>query len=177
MDNQKWIKILDEKKKLDSERIITPVDENLPAYLVEGINQEASADEFLLVYDCSAFAEENTFSYERILELSMQYNDPYPVVVFKNWEHERKIYWGFYKQISTASKRKEFTTWFDGKFSIYVDGHDKVILEADDRGINYLEYPIAQKNDSSLYGRVYNLSFFELKSCLMLQVLTSSRKM
>lgn len=83
--------------------------------------------------------------------------------MFKNWEHERKIYWGFYKQISTASKRKEFTTWFDGKFSIYVDGHDKVILEADDRGINYLEYPIAQKNDSSLYGRVYNLSFFELK--------------
>lgn len=163
MDNQKWIKILDEKKKLDPERIITPVDESLPAYLVEGINQETSADEFLLVYDCSALTEENTFGYEKILELSIQHNDPYPVVVFKNWEHERKIYWSFYKKIPTANKRKEFTAWFDGKFSIYVDGHDKVVLEADDRGINYLEYPVAQKNDSSLYGRVYNLSFFELK--------------
>lgn len=71
MDNQKWIKILDEKKKLDPERIITPVDESLPAYLVEGINQETSADEFLLVYDCSALAEENTFGYEKILELSI----------------------------------------------------------------------------------------------------------
>ena len=114
MDNQKWIKILDEKKKLDPERIITPVDESLPAYLVEGINQETSADEFLMVYDCSAFAEENTFGYEKILELSIQHNDPYPVVVFKNWEHERKIYWSFYKKIPTANKRKEFTAWFDG---------------------------------------------------------------
>ena len=122
MDNQRWIKILDEKKNLDPDRIITQVDESLPAYLVEGINMETSADELLLVYDCSAPSTGDTFFYEKMLELSTQHNDPYPVVVFKNWEHERKIYWDFYKTLSTANKRKEFTTWFDGKFSIYVDG-------------------------------------------------------
>lgn len=163
MDNQRWIKILDEKKNLDPDRIITQVDESLPAYLVEGINMETSADELLLVYDCSAPLTGDTFFYEKMLELSTQHNDPYPVVVFKNWEHERKIYWDFYKTLSTANKRKEFTTWFDGKFSIYVDGQDKVFLEADDRGINYLEYPVIQEGASSLYGRVYNFSFFELK--------------
>lgn len=163
MDNQRWIKILDEKKNLDPDRIITPVDDSLPAYLVEGINMETSADEILLVYDCSVPSTEDTSFYEKILELSSQHNDPYPVVVFKNWEHERKIYWDFYKTLSTANKRKEFTAWFDGKFSIYVDSQDKVFLEVDDRGINYLEYPVVQTSTSSLYGRVYNLSFCELK--------------
>ena len=92
MDNQRWIKILDEKKKLDPDRIITQIDESLPAYLVEGINMETSADELLLVYDCSAHSTGDTFFYEKMLQLSTQHNDPYPVVVFKNWEHERKIY-------------------------------------------------------------------------------------
>ena len=42
MDNLRWLKILDEKKKLDPERIVAPIDENLPAYTVEGINTETS---------------------------------------------------------------------------------------------------------------------------------------
>ncbi len=163
MDNLRWIKILDEKKKLDSERMITPVEENLPAYLVEGINTETSADELLLVYDCSDISVSDTFFYERMLELSTEYNDPYPVVVFKNWEHERQIYRRFYDALKAADKRKKFTAWFDRKLSIYVDGKDKVFLETDDRGINYLEYPATQEDTSSLHGRIYNLSFFELK--------------
>ena len=163
MDNLRWIKILDEKKKLDSERMITPIDDNLPVYLVEGINTETSADEFLLVYDCSDISVSDTFFYERMLELSAEHNDPYPVVVFKNWEHERQVYWHFYNALLVADERKKFTTWFDRKFSIYVDGKGKVFLEADDRGINYLEYPVIQKESLSLHGRVYNLSFFELK--------------
>ena len=163
MDNLRWIKILDKKKNLDPERIITPVDENLPAYLVEGINTETSADEFLLVYDCSDISVSDTFFYERMLELSTAHNDPYPVVVFKNWEHERQTYWCFYNALQSADERKKFTAWFDRKFSIYVDGKDKVSLESDNRGINYLEYPVAKDGASPLYGRVYNLSFFELK--------------
>lgn len=163
MDNLRWIRILDEKKNLDSERIITPVDDTLPAYLVEGINTETSADELLLVYDCSDISVEDTFFYERMLELSTEHYDPYPVVVFKNWEHERQIYWHFYNALQAADKRKKFTAWFDRKLAIYVDSKGKVVLEADDRGINYLEYPVAQEEFSSLHGRVYNLSFFELK--------------
>lgn len=163
MDNLRWIKILDEKKKLDPERIVAPIDENLPAYTVEGINTETSADEFLLVYDCSDISASDTFFYKRMLELSATHNDPYPVVVFRNWEHERQIYRHFYNALRSADERKKFTAWFDRKFSIYVDGKDKVFLETDDRGINYLEYPVVKDESSSLYGRVYNLSFFELK--------------
>lgn len=163
MDNLRWIKILDKKRKLDSERVITMVDEELPAYLVEGINTETSADEFLLVYDCSASLETDGFFYTRVLELCEDKNDPYPVVVFKNWEHERQIYWHYCSTLRLAKERKDFTAWFDRKLSIYVDGETKVRLEADDCGINYLEYPVPPESSLSLHGRVYNLSFFELK--------------
>ena len=59
MDNLRWIKIIDKKKKLDPERVITLIDEELSAYLVEGINTETSADEYLLVYDCSSHSDEH----------------------------------------------------------------------------------------------------------------------
>ena len=163
MDNLRWIKIIDKKKKLDPERVITLIDEELSAYLVEGINTETSADEYLLVYDCSSHSETDEFFYTRVLELSEDRNDPYPVVIFKNWEHERQIYWRYYSALRSAKERKDFSVWFDRKLSIYIDGETKVRLEADDRGINYLEYPVDMKSGLSLHGRVYNLSFFELK--------------
>lgn len=164
MDNRRWLSILTEKKKLDSGCVVDPVDESLSAYLVEGINVETSADESLLVYDCSSISETDVFFYKKVLDLITKYNDPYPVVVFKNWEHERQIYWNHYDGLKTAAERKSFSAWYDKKLSIYVEGNLKVILEADDRGINYLEYPVKDDiHKSGLHGRVYNISFFELK--------------
>lgn len=164
MDNRRWLSILTEKKKLDSGRVVDPVDESLPAYLVEGINVETSADESLFVYDCSSISETDEFCYQKVLGLITKHNDPYPVVVFKNWEHERQIYWNHYDSLKTAAERKSFSAWYDKKLSIYVEGDSKVVLEADDRGINYLEYPVKDDiHKSGLHGRVYNISFFELK--------------
>lgn len=164
MDNNRWLTILIEKKKLDIGYEVNPIDDKLPIYLVEGINSETSADESLLVYDCSDLSELDNFNFVKVTNLITEYYDPYPVIIFKNWEHERQIYWNYYSSLKTATDRKSFSSWYDKKLSIYIDGSSKIVLSVDNRGINYLEYTTKNINHTpGLHGRVYNISFFELK--------------
>lgn len=163
MENSRWLHILVEKKKLDSGYEVSPAHEVHPFYFIEGVNAETSADESLLIYDCSTFLEKDSFEYNNFLDVSAKFNDPCPVVVFKNWEHERTIYWKYLDSLSTGPEKKSFTAWYDKKLSVYIDCCQKIIMETDDRGINYLEYSADKGEDNSLHGRVYNVSFFELK--------------
>lgn len=163
MENKCWIDILVEKMKLDSEYEIKKINDEWSFYLVEGINLENSQDEMLLVYDCSKMIESDTFHYIEMKEAIDKHNESYPVIVFRNWEHERCVYWKYYETLSMVEK-KSFTAWYDKKISIYVEEKTTVTLETDDKGINYLEYPVKKINyPVNLQGRVYNISFYELK--------------
>lgn len=163
MENKRWLDILMNKKKLDPDYEVTPIGQ-VPFYLVEGINAETSIDESLLVYDRTVFPADAGFCYQEMLEVLADLSDPYPVVVFRDWEHERQVYWEYHTSLEKASDKKEFSDWFDKKLSIYIDGNSRVCLETDDRGINYLEYPGKDMaHPPMLQGRVYNISFFELK--------------
>jgi len=164
MEITRWLDILTDKRNLDPDREVAPADVRHPFYLVEGINKDTSADESFLVYDYVSLGEDATFCYKEFLAAIEKSYEPYPVVVFKNWEHERQVYWKYYSELEKAADRKDFSDWFEKKISIYIDGREKVILETDDNGINYLEYPVNSIDaDKQLRGRIYNISFYEIK--------------
>ncbi len=163
MENKLWIDILLERKKMDPDYEITMINTDPEFYLLEGISRENSIDEMMLVYDCSAFSEKCTFAYDEMNRVNEEYCDAYPVVVFKNWEQERQIYSKYYETIK-GMERKNFSEWYEKKMAIYTQSVERIVLETDNEGINYLEYPVKDLDSKSvLRGRVYNVSFYELK--------------
>ena len=162
MQDYKWFGILKKRRNLDDDCDPTPVGEQGRFFLVEAINKDTSAEESLLIYDCASCQE--AFNYRGFLSALDSANDPYPVVVFKNWDQERRKYWAYYERLQTGGEKKTFSNWFDKKISIYTDCGEEVVLKTDSDGINYLEYPSRREGQVPLLnGRIYNLSFFELK--------------
>ena len=116
MRNKRWVDILITQRQLDPDCTIIPVEGKDDFYLVEGIDTKTSADESLLVYDCTVVdSDGGEFLYEEMLALIEQNYDPYPVLVFKDWEHERQLYWNYYNTLSKASDKKQFADWYKKK--------------------------------------------------------------
>lgn len=162
MLDHKWFRVLKNRRNLDDDCEPTPIGGQDRFFLVEAINKDTSVEESLLIYDCTSCQED--FDYPGFLSALESTNDPYPVAVFKNWDQERKKYWAYYEQLRTGAEKKVFSNWFDKKISIYTDCGEEIVLKTDSDGINYLEYP--SRCDGYvpfLNGRIYNLSFFELK--------------
>lgn len=166
MDDGRWISILLRQKNLDEDDKaydVQQISNEAPFFLMEAFDKESSADESFLVYDCSDFSDDDSFDAHTMEEFMAEHSDAYPVIVFRNWEHERKIFRKYYGNLKKASDRKAFSSWYDKKLSIYVESDATVIMEVEGQGINYLEYPETEPLEGVLHGKVYNVSFFELK--------------
>ena len=164
MKNKQWLDILIARRQLDPDCKVSPIEGKDGCYLVEGIDIKTSVDEFLLVCDCTSVSPgRDQFPYQDLLSVIEKNHDPYLVLVFNNWEHERQIYWSYYATLQKAVDKKQFTNWYGKKLSIYVDSSTDVILKVGDRGINYLKYPEGDGTATALRGKIYNVSFYELK--------------
>lgn len=162
MDIEIWLSLLIAKKNLEPHCVPSLVVGYTNVYLLESINIETSADETLLVYDCTQL--DSAFEYDEFLRALGEKDDaPQPIVVFKNWDQEREKYWKYYNTLEKASAKKAFSEWFEKKYSIYTECSGVVSLEIEDDGINYLEYKNGSDNSFTLKGHVYNVSFYELK--------------
>ncbi|MEG1060360.1 MAG: AIPR family protein [Oscillospiraceae bacterium] len=161
MNNSQWLEILISRKNLISDCLPTPLDNYNNLYLLETINKDTLNDEVMLI--CDSSHKGAIFDYNAIVSVTESLDiDVQPVIVFNNWEEERNTYWAYYDIQKKAVDRKNFSDWYEKKISIYTDCANSVELEIEDEGINYLEYS-NNSSDLKLSGRVYNISFFELK--------------
>ena len=170
MDDGRWISILLRQKNLDEDDKaydVQQISNEAPFFLMEAFDKESSADESFLVYDCSDFSDDDSFDAHTMEEFMAEHSDAYPVIVFRNWEHERKIFRKYYGNLKKASDRKAFSSWYDKKLSIYVESDATVIMEVEGQGINYLEYPETEPLEGGLHGKVYNVSFLRYGCALI----------
>ena len=163
MQNEKWIEILISQKGLDDNYESSSLDEDIPIFLIEGINKETSIEESLVVCDCSALANKKEFPYKQICDISNRYSASSLVLVFQNWEQSRNTFWEYNNSLKLGHDKCDFSNWFNSKLFIYLDSDQDIVLYADKDGINYLEYDGFSSNKETLHGHIYNLSFYELK--------------
>lgn len=130
------------------------------------IEVENDLEESYIIYDCS---EKNCkFDYKRYDQIMRREEGiSYPIMVFKNWECERQIRNEAYKRLNNATERKKLLEWFDRKTSHYTEIKERIKIDVEGNGENYLEYTNMLENPVSdeniLKGRIYNLAFSELK--------------
>lgn len=124
--------------------------------ILTGVNQEGIEERYS-IYDCSA--EKDKFvldDYKKMMDeeegISTQ------IIVFKDWEDERKKYWDIYDQVTKGKDKNLINQYFLKKVSIYTELKEIIALEVD-KDINYLEYI----PEGSLKGYIYNISIYELK--------------
>ena len=115
MENKRWLDNLSRLRNWEPECDATPVNPPHPFYLVEGLTIDNSETETLLVCDCTLLGDDDAFPYEDLRKCIDENNEPLPVIVFRNWDHERKVYWNFCAPLSLKEK-SEFTCWFEKKF-------------------------------------------------------------
>lgn len=135
-------------------------------WLIEG-EGESGIEEKYLVYNCSG--PEYSFDYGSYREMMEQYEDvSIPIIVFDNWDKEWDLREQAYQKLKKATDRKQLLNWFEKKISFYTELESFLSLEVESDGINYLEYQTDQWQEGvngqhELAGRVYNISFYELK--------------
>lgn len=155
-----WLQLLKNQRNLEIEEAgILRLKDNI--YAIDAVNIITGAEVYYLVYDCSNKSYIfNILDYKYYLEQNYGYQ---PVIIFRDWNHEREEYRKQIAAINKARERKAFEVWFSQKISLYSYISEEIIFEVDNQGINYLEYPPRKKDDLQLRGLIYNLSFYELK--------------
>lgn len=125
--------------------------------ILTGVNQEGIEERYS-IYDCSA--EKDKFvldDYKKMMDeeegISTQ------IIVFKDWEDERKKYWDIYDQVTKGKDKNLINQYFLKKVSIYTELKEIIALEVD-KDINYLEYI----PEGSLKGYIYNISIYIIKT-------------
>lgn len=163
MIDEKWLSILISQKGLDDSYESTRLHGKFPIFLVEGINQDTANEESLVVFDCSSLMDKERFPYEVICNICDKNSASSLVLIFKNWEQSRSIFWEHNDSLKTANEKYKFSNWFNSKLFIYLDSDHDITLHTDDDGINYVNYDGFEFGENTLHGHIYNLSFYELK--------------
>lgn len=155
----KFLENITEKMEID-ENSIEKIKERF--WKIEGNDFEDS----YVIYDCSK--EGDKFDYQEYAEMmNLEEGISYQIIVFRNWECEIELKKEVYKKLKNATERKNLLRWFDRKISYYTELEDSIKLEVEGYGENYLEYANCLNgpvhSQKIIKGRIYNLTFFELK--------------
>lgn len=155
----KFLENITEKMEID-ENSIEKIKERF--WKIEGNDFEDS----YVIYDCSK--EGDKFDYQEYAEMmNLEEGISYQIIVFRNWECEIELKKEVYKKLKNATERKNLLRWFDRKISYYTELEDSIKLEVKGYGENYLEYANCLNgpvhSQKIIKGRIYNLTFFELK--------------
>lgn len=133
-------------------------------YTLIGENQNGIEEKYS-IYDCSSL--QSVFSLDKYRNVMMEEDEvAIPIIVFRNWEHERELYWKAYENLIKAQDKRDLNNFFIRKISVYTELKSELKLQVDDDGINYLEYEADNTNteeNEKITGFVYNLSLYELK--------------
>lgn len=136
-------------------------------WIIEGESEVGSVEERYFVYDCSD--KDYRFEFEKYKNyMDEEEGISYPIMVFRNWEHEWEVRGTIYNDLGNAADRRKLLKYFEKKASFYTELSDVITLEVEERGCNYLLYDIELKNKidnekNMLKGRIYNITFGELK--------------
>lgn len=152
-----------EKFQIDIESIIQFPKGSQRSWLIEG-EEKNGIEKKLLVYDCSG--GKNKFDYYEYTKNIEEKGEIFQLImIFDNWDSEWKIMKDAYKKLKNSKDRKDLLYLFDNKISYYIDLSNSLKIEVDEQGENYLEYYNYDNDENiiSLKGRVYNISFKELK--------------
>lgn len=148
-----------DKKTMDLDNY--PGDSTGRFWRLEGINKNDGSDERCFIYDCSENDYEFDFGmYNSYMEKEEDVSRP--IIIFKSWDCEQLIKKNILSDLKNASDKRKFLRYFERKESVYTDLMDNIELEVEENGVNYLDYRFSDSNDK-IVGRVYNLSFAELK--------------
>ncbi len=154
------------KMQLDKENK-EPLEGEGRFWIIEGENKISGLEERYFLYDCSE--RDYQFEYEAY-KRHMQEEEgvSYQIMVFRNWEQEWETRKKVYDALKKASDRRNLLQYFEKKISFYKDLDEKIILDVEDCGRNYLEYSIDFQltdvnGEKFLNGRIYNISFNELR--------------
>lgn len=137
---------------------------------LEGEDISTGNDVNYIVYDCRE--EVGQFDKEVYREVLEALKDALcaPVIVFENLDAESATRDSIYSALKKADEKKEINKFFDEKISIYSAGKDEIVIEVEEKGINYLEYKTNATpfNEDAHYldGYIYNVSYYELKKIL-----------
>lgn len=136
-------------------------------WAIEGENRISGLEERYFVYDCSE--KDYQFDYETYKKYMQEEEGvSYQIMVFRNWEQEWETRKKVYDGLKKASDRKNLLQYFEKKISFYKDLDEKIILDVEECGRNYLQYDsdfrlTEVKGEKFLNGRIYNISFNELR--------------
>ncbi len=105
----KGIKILSNQRNIDinSKENITNISNNI--FIIDGVNKSSLREENLIIY-----LENNNkidTDYMEVIAKFEEYITYHPVIIFKNWDEERRIYWSQFNKLNKAICRKKFSTW------------------------------------------------------------------
>ena len=134
-------------------------------YKLEGTTENTGDDESYIIYDCSAMNDNFNFSeLSNVKERDENFSSI--IVIFRNWDHERELFFKAQKNLK-REERTKLKEIYSQKISYYTDIDIEMEIPVDEDGINYLEYKYNKEyNDEEkieLKGFVYNVSMAELK--------------
>lgn len=161
-----WLKILESQRNLDVLGNVERI-EDVPFYLVNGVNGDSDIFEQYIVYDFHQNPKKK-FDYEKLSEIMDGFNEYQTLIVFKNMDEQQEIFWGC---IEDGRDEKSVSKLFSKTIYLYEECTEKLTLEVDSKGINYLEYPSEDmlkdcdqiNSTGELKGYIYNMSFLELR--------------
>lgn len=116
--NFEWKNILKQQKNLDIE--FDCISNTLDGYMytADGIRRDTGNEENYIIYDCSM--KNSEFKYSLFKETIKEYINYRPIIVFRNWDHEREAYHKNYDCLN-AKEKKIFLDLFNKKISLYSD--------------------------------------------------------
>ncbi len=131
--------------------------------VLEGEDSNTGIEVKFLIYNCSR--EDLSFNkdeYKKVIEQVRQKSFIIPVMIFEDLDKESKIRTSIYNGLGTANERKLFNKYFDEKIPLYTKAQEKIYIEVEKEGINFLEYN-TNGEVNYLNGYIYNVSIWELK--------------
>lgn len=150
-----------EKYELDEENVNFDIINNTDRfYKLEATDDLTDIEHLYIIYDCSSSMVFDLKEYIKIHDV-FEEKVFIPIMVFRNWDHERQVFLNLCKN-SKATMLRKIKSFFLEKGSIYTEQMDilKILV---DNPINYLEYNEQESGPNNLHGYIYNVSFFELK--------------
>lgn len=129
-------------------------------WLIEGADD--GKDDNILVCDCSN--NSNSFDYPEFQKM-LEGEDVFfqLIMVFEDWDNEWDVLRKSYESLNKSKEKRALLDLFDKKISYYSGIKNKIQIQVDDYGENYLEYLQHNLQITGLRGRIYNISFKELK--------------